>query len=180
MGKGAIDWAAIPGNAAKVLASPRDFFEGMPKSGGFLEPFIFLVAMGFAAGVLQLLLKVLGLAPAVRTDTALSSVVVMPVTLAAFGFVEAAVLHVLWRIMGSAQSYETSYRCAAYLGVLVPVAVVLETFPLIGVATAVVLGMFFLVAASVSAHRVPSWKAWLVFGSVGGLLVYWIARGAGW
>jgi len=139
-----------------------------------------MVAMGFAAGVVQLLLKILGLAPAVRTDIALSSVVVMPVTLAAFGFVEAAVLHILWRIMGSAETYETAYRCAAYVSVLVPVAVVLETFPLLGNATTVVLGMFFLVAASVSAHRVPSWKAWLVFGSVGGLLVYWIARGGAW
>ncbi len=180
MGKGVIDWAAIPGNAAKILSSPGEFFEGMPKSGGFQEPFVFMVVMGFAAGVLQLLLKVLGLAPAVEADAALSSVVVMPVTLAAFGFVEAAVLHLLWRLMGSTETYETAYRCAAYLAVLIPFFVVLETFPLIGPATSVVLGMFFLVAASVSAHRVPYWKAWIVFGSVGGLLVFWIARGAGW
>jgi hypothetical protein len=180
MGKGVIDWATIPRTAAKVLSSPREFFEGMPKSGGFLDPFAFMIAMGFAAGVVQLLLKVLGLAPAVGADIALSSVVVMPVTLAAFGFVEAAILHLLWSLMGSTETYETSYRCAAYVSVLLPVAVILETIPLLGGATAVVLGIFFLVAASVSAHRVPSWKAWLVFGSVGGLLVYWIARGAGW
>lgn len=180
MGKGLIDWAAIPRNAAKVLSSPRDFFEGMPRSGGFPEPFVFMVAMGFAAGVVQIFLKAFGLAPAVGTDAALSSIVVMPVTLAAFGFPEAAILYILWRIMGSAETYETAYRCAAYVSVLVPVAVVLETFPLLGPATAVVLVMFFLVAASVSAHRVPSWKAWLVFGSVGGLLVFRIARGGGW
>lgn len=176
MGKGVIDWAAIPRNAAKVLTSPRDFFAGMPKSGGYLEPFAFMVSMGFAAGVLHLLVKALGLAPGVGTDVALSSVVVMPATLAAFGFVEAAVLHLLWRLMGSAETYETAYRCTAYVSVLVPVAVVLQVFPLLGDATAIVLAMFFLVAASVSAHRVPSWKAWFVFGSLGGLLVFWVAR----
>lgn len=179
MGKSAIDWAAIPRGAAKVLSSPREFFGGMPKRGGFLEPFVFLTAMGLAAGVFQLLLKIFGLTPSVRTDIALSSVVVMPVMLAAFGFAEAALLFLLWRLLGSAESYETAYRCSAYLGVLVPIAVVLEVFPLLGASTAVVLWTFFLVAASVSAHRIPSWKAWLAFGGIGMLLVYWIARGVG-
>ena len=172
-----VDWAAIPRNAAKVLSSPREFFEGMPKKGGLLEPFLFMVAMGFAAGVFQLLLKVLGLTPSVGMDVAMSSPVVMPATLAAFGFVEAAILYLIWKLMGSAESYETAYRCAAYISVLMPISVVLETFPLLGRATAVVLGMFFLVAASVSAHRIPSWKAWAVFGAIGGLLVYMTALG---
>ncbi len=172
-----VDWAAIPRNAAKVLASPREFFGEMPRSGGFHEPFVFFVAMGFAAGVVQLLLKILGLAPSVGMRAAVSSLVLMPATLAAFGFVEAAVLYLLWRLMGSAETYETAYRCAAYTSVLMPIAVVLETFPLLGMATLAVLGMFFLVAASVSAHGIPSWKAWVVFGTVGGMLVYMAARG---
>jgi len=175
--KKVIDWAAIPRNAAMILSSPREFFEGMPKRGGLLEPFVFMTAMGFAAGVVQLLLKVVGLAPSVGMDAAASSPVVMPAMLAAFGFVEAAILYLLWMLMGSSETYETAYRCAAYIGVLMPIAVVLETFPLLGMATAIVLWMFFLVAASVSAHRIPPWLAWAVFGVIGGLLVYLTARG---
>ena len=150
-----IDWGAIPRNAVKVLFSPGGFFEGMPKSGGFLEPFVFLVAMGIAAGVVQMLLKLLGLTPSVDMSVPcrLSSLCLPRWPLSVSWKPGSSAL---WKFMGSAESYETAYRCGSYVSVLISVTVVLDLFPLLGVATAVVLGMFFLVAASVFVHKIPT------------------------
>jgi len=40
-----IDFAAIPQTAVKVLTSPSEFFRQMPKTGGFVEPLVFMIAI---------------------------------------------------------------------------------------------------------------------------------------
>lgn len=167
-----IDFAKIPQTAKKVLTSPPEFFREMPKTGGFVEPLVFMIAMGIVAGLLQSILAVLRFQVGAGMAMGLASVIVMPIMIGIFGFVGAAVLFLVWKLMGSGESYETAYRCGAYVGALTPISVLLSLIPFVGAAVSVLLMTFFLVTASVAVHGIPSRKAWLVFGIIGGLLVF--------
>lgn len=167
-----IDFAKIPQTAKKVLTSPPEFFREMPKTGGFVEPLVFMIAMGVVAGLLQSILAVLRFQVGAGMAMGLASVIVMPIMIGIFGFVGAAVLFLIWKLMGSGESYETAYRCGAYVGALTPISVLLSLIPFVGAAVSVLLMTFFLVTASVAVHNIPSRKAWMVFGIIGGLLVF--------
>src|SRR3990170_7168122 len=167
-----IDFAAIPQTAVKVLTSPSEFFRQMPKTGGFVEPLVFMIAMGVAAGLLGSILSVLRLQVGVGMAMGVGSVIIMPIMIAIFGFVGAAILFLIWKLMGSQESYETAYRCGAYIGVLTPISALLHLIPYVGAVVSVLLVTFYLVTASVAVHNIPSRKAWLVFGIIGGLLVF--------
>jgi type III secretory pathway component EscR len=82
------------------------------------------------------------------------------------------ILFLIWKLTGSQESYETAYRCGAYIGVLTPISILLHLIPFVGAAVSVLLMTFFLVTASVAVHNIPSRKAWLEFGIIGGLLVF--------
>lgn len=166
-----IDFAAIPQTAVKVLTSPSEFFRQMPRTGGFVEPLVFMIAMGVAAGLLGSIFSLLRLQVGVGMAMGVGSVIIMPIMIAIFGFVGAALLFLIWKLMGSQESYETAYRCGAYIGVLAPISVLLHLIPYLGGAAGVLLMTFFLVTASVAVHNIPSRKAWMVFGIIGGLLV---------
>ncbi len=167
-----IDFATIPQTAMNVLTSPPEFFKEMPKTGGFVEPLVFMIAMGVVAGLLQSILSVLRLQVGAGMAMGLGSVIILPIMIGIFGFVGAAILFLIWKLTGSQESYETAYRCGAYIGVLTPISVLLHLIPFVGAAVSVLLMTFFLVIASVAVHNIPSRKAWLVFGIIGGLLVF--------
>jgi len=167
-----IDFAKIPRKAMNVLTSPSEFFKEMPKTGGFVEPLAFMIAMGVVAGLLQSILSVLRFQVGAGMAMGLGSVIILPIMIGIFGFVGAAILFFIWKLMGSRESYETAYRCGAYIGVLTPISVLLHLIPFVGAAGSVLLMTFFLVTASVAVHDIPSRKAWLVFGIIGGLLVF--------
>jgi hypothetical protein len=169
---GKIDFAKIPQTAINVLTSPSEFFREMPKTGGFVEPLVFMIAMGVVAGLLQSILSVLRFHVGAGMAMGLGSVIILPIMIGIFGFVGAAILFLIWKLTGSQESYETAYRCGAYIGVLTPISVLLHLIPFVGAAASVFLMTFFLVTASVAVHNIPSRKAWLVFGIIGGLLVF--------
>jgi len=172
MGGSNIDFATIPPTAVKVLTSPSEFFKEMPKTGGFVEPLVFMIAMGVVAGLLQSILSVLRLQVGAGMAMGLGSVIILPIMIGIFGFVGAAILFLIWKLTGSQESYETAYRCGAYIGVLTPISVLLHLIPYVGAVVSVLLMTSFLVTASVAVHNIPSRKAWLVFGIIGGLLVF--------
>lgn len=169
-GKG-INFAAFPQTAIKVLTAPAAFFREMPKTGGFVEPLIFMVVMGVISGLIQAIFSLLGLNITGGIAMGMAAVIMMPIFIAIFGFVGAAILFVIWKLMGSQESYETAYRCGAYTSVLAPIAAVLGIVPYLGSTAGIAAYTFFLVAASVEVHKIASKKAWLVFGIIGAVLI---------
>ena len=166
-----MDFAAIARTAIKVVAQPAEFFRGMPKKGGFAEPLVFMAAVAVLSGLLQALQGLLHLNMAGSAAAGLAAVVLIPILTVAFGFVGAAVMFLIWKLLGSREDYETAYRCVAYLSVLGPVATVLGVIPYLGPAASMAILTYYLVAASVEAHRIESKKAWTVFGAFGALLI---------
>ena len=166
-----IGLAGIPQTAIRVLTSPAAFFREMPKTGGYVEPLVFMVVMGLVGGIIRALLSIVGLGLTVGVAAGLGSIILVPVMVAIFGFVGAAILYIIWKLMGSGESYETAYRCGAYISVLAPLNALLGVIPYVGSAVGVVLGTYFIVIASVEVHKIASQKAWLVFGIIGAILI---------
>jgi hypothetical protein len=166
-----IDFAAIPQTAVKVVTSPAAFFRGMQKSGGFIEPLVFMVVMGLVSGIIQAVLSILHLNMVGGVAAGVASIIILPVAIAIFGFVSAGISFVIWKIMGSQESYETAYRCVAYAGAISPITTLLGIVPYLGSALGILIGTYFIVIASVEVHRIPQKKAWTVFGIIAAVLI---------
>jgi len=166
-----INLTSIQKTAMSVLTSPSAFFREMPKTGGFVEPLIFMVVMGIISGLIQTIFSLISLNIAGGMAMGVASIILVPILVAIFGFVGAAILFVIWKLLGSKESYETAYRCGAYISVLMPIITVLGIIPYLGSAVGIALYVYFLVIASVEVHKIPSQKAWLVFGIIGAILI---------
>jgi hypothetical protein len=141
----------------------------MPKTGGFPEPLVFMVVMGLVGGVLQTLFSFLHLHAAGMVAGAVA-VIVVPIVVAIFGFIVAGILFVIWKMMGSEEEYETAYRCIAYMSALSPITTVLGLIPYIGGPLGLLISTYYLVIASAEVHKIAPRKAWMVFGTIAGIL----------
>lgn len=166
-----IDFAAMPQKAINVVTKPAEFFQGMPKTGGFLEPLVFAVIMGLVTGIIQAILNVIGLTPGAGYGGGVMGgfgvIVFMPIAAAIGSFIGAAILFVIWKLMGSEENYEAAYRCGAYLMAVAPITAIIGVIPYAGGIVTMAIYVFFLVTASIHVHHIPSQKAWMVFGIIG-------------
>ena len=155
----------------KVITNPVGFFRGMSKEGGFQDPLIFAAALGVVARVLRAVLSIAGLGVGTTFFLALASIVVVPILVAIFGFVWAAIMFAIWKTMGSQESYETAYRCVAYAGGIVPITTLLSFIPYLGSIVGIVWMLYLMVVASTEVHKIEQKKAVLAFGIICVLLV---------
>ena len=164
-----INFAAMPQTAVNVITNPVNLFQGMPKSGGFLEPLVFAIIMGFIAGIIQAILSFIGFGPGAGYDgrmSGFSMIIFMPIAAAIGSFIGGAILFIIWKLMGSQENYETAYRCGAYLMALAPITAIIGAVPYAGGLINMFIYIFYLVTASIHVHNIPSQKAWLVFGII--------------
>ncbi len=158
--------------AIRVVTAPTPFFQAMPKTGGFGEPLVFAVAFGVLVGVLQFLVGLVGLPltgmPGLGGGFA--ALILTPILVAVMSFVGAAVMFVLWKLLGSTETYETAYRCCAYMTAVFPLVFVVNLVPYLGILVGLGVSLYYTVAASVGAHGIPAKKAWTVFGILFALL----------
>ena len=185
-----INFAAMPQTAVQVVTAPAEFFKKMPKTGGFLEPLVFAVIMGFIAGIIRAILSLFGVGYGAGYGGGMMSgfgvIIVMPIAAAVGSFIGGAILFVIWKLMGSREEYETSYRCGAYLMALAPITAIISIIPYAGGLINMAIYIFYIVAASTQVHNIPSQKAWMVFGIIGivfallGLKAEYTARHMAW
>ncbi len=168
-----MNFAAMPQTAITVITKPGEFFQSMPRTGGFLEPLLFAVVMGVVAGIIYAVLSLLGLGQAGHGPGMMSGfgmILFMPIAAAVGSFIGAAILFVIWKLMGSPENYETAYRCCAYLMALSPVTAIISAIPYAGGIISMAIYIFYVVTVSVAVHHIPAQKAWLVFGIIGVVL----------
>lgn len=149
-----------------VIKDPSGFYRTMPRTGGYIDPVIFVACMGLAGGLIQSVLGLVGIGPVNSLFSALSSILMGPIFVAIFSFIIAAILLVIWRAMGSQEQYEVAYRCMAYSLAITPVTALLHFIPYAGSLIAIVWSTYILVCASVEVHRLEARKAWIVFGVI--------------
>ncbi len=127
------DQMAVSLNTAiAVITNPIGFFKTMPKTGGLVEPLIFLALIGGVGGILQAILSIFGVGLAASFFMALAYIVVVPIVTALFGFVSAAILFVIWKLMGSLEPFETAFRCGAYAAAITLLTTLLGIIPYLG------------------------------------------------
>jgi len=163
-------WQGIVDTALKVIKTPSEFYRGMARDGGFVDPLIFVAVMGAVGGVVYTVLGVLHLLPMVSMGMALSGIVIMPIYAVIGSFIGGAIVFVVWKLMGSGESFETAYRCGAYASAVSPIVLGLNAVPYIGGLVGLAWMVVLLVTASVEVHKIAAKTAWLVFGIIGGLL----------
>jgi hypothetical protein len=156
--------------AIAVITNPVEFFRGMAKTGGFVEPLIFMVATGVISGVIRAVLGLFHFGMVGSTMAALASIILVPIFVLIFGFVGAAILFGIWKLMGSNESYETAYRCGAYASAISPILAVLGIIPYVGGLIGLAWMLFLLVNASVEVHKIAAKTAWMVFGIITAIL----------
>lgn len=167
-----LDFAGIPQTVSKVVTNPADFFRQMSKTGGFLKPLAFLLLMGVVSGLIRGLFQLLSSSLELHLYAGIAmeraSLYLLPVKyvagFAVFGFVLAIILFFVWKLMGSGESYETSYRCVAYLSALSPLITLLGIITYLGGAIGLIIITYYLVTASVQVHGIPAQRAWFGFG----------------
>lgn len=162
---------AILDSALRIIKDPAGFFRDMPKSGGFGDPLVFAVVMGVVAGLVRALLGLFHFGGIVSTGMAIAAVVLTPIMVIIFGFVGAAILFVIWKLMGSGESYETAYRCGAYASAITPITALVNAIPFVGMLVGLGWMLYLLVMASVEVHKIAAGTAWKVFGVIAAVLV---------
>lgn len=159
-------WQGILGTALQVIKDPAGFYRGMAKSGGFGDPLVFVVVLGVAGGLVRAVLGLFHFGPMISTAMALAAIIMTPVLAIVGSFIGAAILFVIWKLMGSNESYETSYRCAAYASAITPITALIGVIPYLGMLAGLAWMVYLLVMASVEVHRIAAKTAWLVFGII--------------
>jgi hypothetical protein len=167
-----IDFAAMPQTAIKVITTPADFFKSMPKTGGFIEPLVFMAIMGAIGGLIAAVASFMGLGGmGMGGAQGLLALIMVPLFVAIGGFIGAGILFVIWKLLGSQENYEVAYRCVAYMSALIPITSVLGLIPYVGGAAGIAVMVYYTVIASTEVHGIPAQKAWLTFGIIGAIFI---------
>jgi hypothetical protein len=154
----------------KVITRPIGFFREMPKTGGFLFPIIFMAALGIIGSILRVIMSIIGLYPSMGMDISAASILLVPVFVTILGFISAAILFIIWKFMGSRESYETAFRCVAFAGAIAPITSLLHVIPYAGGLFGLVWTIYLMIIASTEVHKISSQKAWIVFCALCALL----------
>ncbi len=157
----------ITGLAIKVITDPVGFYRDMPKSGGLIDPLIFMVVLAVVAGVLSAVLSLFGFGMVGAMVGGLMAIIMVPFFAVIFGFIGAAIAYVIWKMMGSQEDFETAFRCIAYTTAIAPVTAVLNSIPYLGSLASALWPMALLAVASIHVHRRSVQASWAVFGAIG-------------
>jgi len=164
--------ASIHGKMLAVISKPQEFFPGMPKKGGFIEPLVFMVAMAVVTALILAILGMIGFGPVGMMAMGFFGVIIIPAMVAIFGFVGAAIVFVIWKIMGSNEDFECAYRCVAYSYAYAPVAALVSGVPYLGTLVSTLWPMALLAIASMYVHGRTPKLSWGVFGVLGLLFAF--------
>jgi hypothetical protein len=157
--------------AIMVVTNPVGFYRSMPKGGGYSDPLVFMIVLAVASGVITAVLSVFGIGVRGAMMGGFAAIVLVPIFVTIFGFIGAAIVHVIWKLMGSGENYETSYRCVAYSSAVGPVVTVLGIIPSIGSIVSAVWPMVLMAIASIVVHSRGEKLSWAVFGALTMFLV---------
>jgi hypothetical protein len=164
------DFQKIPSLAIQVITNPIGFYQQMPRSGGLLDPLIFMVVLSVVAGVLSAVLSTMGLGLGGAMAGGLIAIIMVPIFVVIFGFVGAGIAYVIWNIMGSQENFETAFRCVAYTAAIAPITAILKVIPYLGSFASALWPMALLAIASIHVHRRSKQASWVVFGVIGAIL----------
>ena len=157
--------------ARTVLTAPGAFYRQMPKSGGFLEPVLFMIVMALVAVIIFIALGLLGLGALSAFGVGIGSMIVMPIMAVVGSFIGAGIMFVIWKLMGTQEPFEVAYRCVAYASAIYPVTAFIGMIPYLGSIAGITWGMYLMFVATKEVHHLNEKTASMVFGIMGFILI---------
>ena len=157
--------------ARTVLTAPGDFYRQMPKSGGFLEPILFMIVMAVVGAIILIAFGFLGVGALSALSVGIGSMIFMPIMAVIGSFIGGAVMFVIWKLMGTQESFEVAYRCVAYASAIYPVTALLGLLPYLGSIVGIAWGMYLMFIATKEVHQLNEKTASMVFGIMGLILI---------
>jgi hypothetical protein len=158
--------------ARTVLTAPGAFYRQMPRSGGFLEPVLFMIVMAIVGVIIFIALGFLGLGTLSAFDVGIGSMIVMPIMAVIGSFIGAGIMFVIWKLMGTQESFEVAYRCVAYASAIYPVIAFTGRLPYLGSVAGITWGMYLMFIATKVVHHLNEKTASMVFGIIGFILIF--------
>ena len=159
----------------QILTDPTTVFSKMARQGGFTEPVLFMATIGVIAGIVKIIVTFFFMANGAKVGllTALSSIVIMPITIIAVGYIGAFLLSIIMRLMGKDDTLEIAFRVVAYLSAISPLAVLLLPIPYLGSLVIMAVLFYLLKAAGTQVYELSDKMAGLIFGiGIGGLALF--------
>ena len=159
----------------KLIVKPAEFFRNMPKTGGLIDPLLYVVMVSMLGVVLSAVESSVFHGAGLH-DLAMLAIwlVTVPLIAVILSFFVAGICFAIWSFTGSKESYEASYRCLAYMHVVMPVTILLGIVPYLGL-LGIAWWLYLMVIATREVHKTPIKPALLVFGIIAALsgLVYY-------
>lgn len=134
-------------DSKKTLLSPKEYFTGMEKSGGMVDPIIKAVLYGLAAGIISFILGLLRLGGMgagmgmFGSAVGIGALIFTPIMAVIGLFIGGVIMLILSAISGGSTDFEANVRVAAALCVLMPVNALLSIFGRISIYLALVIMM---------------------------------------
>ena len=166
-----VSLATILDSAKRVITDPAGFYRSMPQDGGFAAPVIFVLVMAVISGLIVAILTLPTGLGAGAAPIGFMAVVMLPIMALIGSFIGAAIMFVIWKLMGSDRSFETAYRCVAYAAAIMPITTLLALIPYLGSIVKVLWSFFLMYVASIEAHGIKARTAAIVFGVLGALML---------
>ena len=166
-GNDAFNLGTVIDDAKKVITDPVGFFRSMPTTGGYANPVIFVVVMALLTAVIGFLLSAIGIVKfnaIVGGAVTIGMLIMVPIFAVIGSFIAAALMFVIWKLMGSEKDYETAYRCIAYSSAIAPVIAVISLIPYLANLIKALWGGFLIYTASTEVHKIKNQTAMIVIG----------------
>jgi len=161
--------------AIKLVTNPVEFYREMPKTGGMIDPLLFVVLTALLGVVINAAESYISYGAGLH-DLGMMAMwlILAPLITVILSFFAAAVCFAIWTFTGSGESYETSYRCLAYAHILLPISILLSFVPYLGL-LGIAWWLYLMVIATREVHNISIKPALLIFGIIAALsgLVYY-------
>ncbi|THT97598.1 hypothetical protein E9531_15805 [Lampropedia puyangensis] len=160
--------------ALYVVVRPVEYFRTMPRQGSLMEPLAFAIVLAIVVTLISAMLTwvggALGLIPAQVGINLLDLLVFVPGMIVSASVIGAAILLLVWKVLGSQWGYGVAFRCTVATLAVSPITTVFALIPVVGLWVNVIWTMYLLVVASTEVHGISRKKAVIAFTVMGGLI----------
>ena len=159
---------AILEDVVTLLTNPVSFYRRMPKTGGYSDPVIFLLVIAVVTAVMMAVFSLFGLGTIGEAmAVGFGGIIFLPIIALVLSFIGAGLLFLVWKFIGSQESFEVAYRCVAYATALFPISAVVGMIPYLGAIVGIVWWTYLMMVASIEVHQIPPKTAYVVLGIIG-------------
>ncbi|MCA9472856.1 MAG: YIP1 family protein [Nitrospirales bacterium] len=159
---------AILEDVVTLLTNPVSFYRRMPKTGGYGDPILFLMVIAVITAVMMAIFSLFGLGTVGEAmAVGFGGIIFLPMMTLVLSFIGAGLLFIVWKFIGSKESFEVAYRCVAYASALFPISAIAGMIPYLGSIVGIVWWTYLMIVASIEVHHLPPQTAYVVLGIIG-------------